>query len=206
MRLELPFLKKKKPTENQTKLVKGFDFKSIPLTQRAIVDEIIRKEGGYVNHPSDIGGPTKYGVTQNTLSQWRFNKATVEDVKHLTIDEARAIYYHLYIKKPKFDKLTHPTLLPFLVDYAVHSGPSRSIKALQTTLNAFLGIHLQTDGKLGPNTLGAVKSIKGLDQADQVLSRLVDERILFFISIVKSRPNQLVFLEGWVKRTLSFRR
>ena len=32
-----------------------------------IIKEIIRREGGYVNHPNDRGGPTKYGVHRNTL-------------------------------------------------------------------------------------------------------------------------------------------
>ncbi|STE86759.1 Predicted lysozyme (DUF847) [Escherichia coli] len=29
-----------------------------------IFDEILGKEGGYVNHPDDKGGPTKWGITE----------------------------------------------------------------------------------------------------------------------------------------------
>ena len=29
-----------------------------------LIDELIEREGGYVNHPSDRGGPTRFGITE----------------------------------------------------------------------------------------------------------------------------------------------
>ena len=29
-----------------------------------LIDALIEREGGYVNHPSDRGGATKYGITE----------------------------------------------------------------------------------------------------------------------------------------------
>ena len=34
----------------------------------AMITDVIRREGGYVNHPADKGGPTKYGITHKTLT------------------------------------------------------------------------------------------------------------------------------------------
>lgn len=31
-----------------------------------IFDEVLGKEGGYVNHPDDKGGPTKWGITEKS--------------------------------------------------------------------------------------------------------------------------------------------
>ena len=57
-----------------------------------IIKEIIRREGGYVNHPNDRGGPTKYGVTHKTLSRYLKREASIEDVKHMTEETAYEIY------------------------------------------------------------------------------------------------------------------
>ena len=29
-----------------------------------LIDELTEREGGYVNHPADRGGPTRFGVTE----------------------------------------------------------------------------------------------------------------------------------------------
>jgi lysozyme family protein len=37
------------------------------LSVRSIAEEIVAREGGYVNDPDDPGGPTKFGVTIHTM-------------------------------------------------------------------------------------------------------------------------------------------
>jgi len=101
-----------------------------------ILDEIIRREGGYVNHPSDRGGPTNFGITAQTLGAWRKlgRPATAAEVQALTETEARAIYRHQYITGPGLDVITHPGLLHLLVDAGVHSGPKQAVQWLQSAL------------------------------------------------------------------------
>jgi lysozyme family protein len=36
----------------------------------AMFDDVLRREGGFVDHPADRGGPTKYGITQRTLGHY----------------------------------------------------------------------------------------------------------------------------------------
>ena len=38
------------------------------MTADQIIEGILGKEGGYVDHPSDKGGPTRWGITQTTAS------------------------------------------------------------------------------------------------------------------------------------------
>jgi len=61
------------------------------------VTRVLRHEGGYVNHPADPGGATKYGITQRTFDRWRAGlKRVSEDVKWLTLPEAKDIYRAFY--------------------------------------------------------------------------------------------------------------
>jgi len=117
-----------------------------------ILDEIIRREGGYVNHPSDRGGPTNFGITAQTLGAWRKlgRPATAAEVQALTETEARAIYRHQYITGPGFEVITHPALLHLLIDAGVHSGPKRAVQWLQAALG------VTADGIIGPKTRAAL--------------------------------------------------
>lgn len=89
-------------------------------------------EGGYVNHPADPGGATKYGITRATLSHELGRAATIADVKNLTIARAGAIY------RKKYWALIGGDALPAGVDLmgfdiAVNSGPGLALQWLGLT-------------------------------------------------------------------------
>ena len=52
------------------------------------LDELIKREGGYVNNPADRGGATKYGITEAVARTNGF-KGNMRD---LPLDVAKAIY------------------------------------------------------------------------------------------------------------------
>lgn len=93
----------------------------IPAYIQPILNDILRREGGYVNHPADRGGPTKYGITASTLGEWRKlgRTATEEEVQALTEQEARQIYFTNYVQRPGLDVIQDQKLLGLLVDTAV---------------------------------------------------------------------------------------
>ncbi|MGL5838096.1 MAG: glycosyl hydrolase 108 family protein, partial [Sphingorhabdus sp.] len=35
-----------------------------PVNIDDLIDEVIEREGGYVHHPADRGGPTNWGITE----------------------------------------------------------------------------------------------------------------------------------------------
>ena len=59
---------------------------------------ILSHEGGYVDHPLDKGAPTHHGITLATLAEWRGHSVTADDVRRLTVEEAKEIYRQRYIK------------------------------------------------------------------------------------------------------------
>jgi lysozyme family protein len=142
-----------------------------------LITRVIEREGGYVNHPDDRGGPTKYGITQATLSAWRKSPVTAVQVEALTEGEARAIYRAEYFRG--MEAVTDPKVLEFLFDYSVNSGPGRALKALMVVL--------------GAQALGTV------DQAT-LFWPLICERLDNFLRIVGRDHSQAVFAEGWANR------
>lgn len=90
----------------------------------------LKYEGGYVDHPADPGGATNLGVTRATLARWRGRPVTKAEVKSLTHDEAAQIYRRFYWNPCGGSRL--PSGVDAVVfDWAVHSGPSRSLHALK---------------------------------------------------------------------------
>ena len=164
------------------------------MTIDPILDEVIRREGGYVHDPVDRGGPTKYGITQRTLRAWRGQMVTAADVRRLTRDEAWAIYQRRYVDAPGFATLPDP-LRAQVVDDGVLSGPRHTVKDLQRAIGG-----VTVDGQLGPTTRAALDSAG----VRLVHARLIQVRATRIGRIVQRAPSQARFLNGWLARITAF--
>lgn len=163
---------------------------------REFLDNVIDREGGYVDHPSDRGGPTKYGITLKTLRMHRDNPTlTRDDVRELTASEAREIYEDVYWFDSGLSDLPVTTnLSELLFDMAVNHGPGRTIKILQRVLG------VREDGDIGPVTRQAMQDYNKCD----LFLNVVRERILFYGRIVRNDLTQGAFISGWLNRTDHF--
>jgi lysozyme family protein len=180
-----------------------------PLTTEAIIAGILEREGGFADRRADRGGPTKYGITQATLSRWRNQPATVADVRELRPEEAAAIYRVRYVKP--FELLPE-TLAALLIDWGVTSGPDDPIKALQRILQA-KGLNVgPIDGILGPQTRRAVLADPNARDTYRALLR---SRIAFYLDLALNESTTRVYLEetpgaqlhnlrGWIARACEF--
>lgn len=166
-----------------------------------MIDDILRREGGFVNHPADRGGPTNFGVTLATLGDWRGTKVTLADVQKLKKEEARTIFGTLYYSRPHINAL--PELLqPIVFDMSINHGPATAIKLLQEVLNNS-GAPCDVDGGIGDETVAsAKKAAKAL--GDALVNRIVARRIELFQAIVDGDASQKVFLAGWLNRAREF--
>lgn len=155
------------------------------------LDEVLRHEGGYVNHPADPGGATNFGVTQATYNAWRKKKGlAARSVKSIARSEIEAIYRNEYWNKIKGDDLPAGVDLA-IFDFAVNSGVSRSSKYTQALVGT------PQDGVIGPATLKAIASYKGKLNLD-----LCDKRMAFLKGL-KTWPT---FGKGWTNRVNSVRK
>ena len=107
---------------------------------------LLAHEGGFVEHPDDPGGATKFGITGRTLARFRGTKVTREAVMALTRDEAGEVYRTLYWDKIGGDHL--PAGIDYAVfDAAVNSGVRQATLWLQRALG------VTADGVIGQKLL-----------------------------------------------------
>ena len=164
------------------------------MTVDEIIDEVIEREGSFVDHPADRGEATNFGITKRTLAQWRGRNVRRIDVQRLTKAEAREIIKHRYVDVQGIHKLEDADLQAQVVDISVHSGPVTAVKMLQK------GIRAKEDGIIGPKTLAKIAE-RGVEDAHQ---QLVIERVKLLGNICVKDPSQNVFLKGWLARALKF--
>lgn len=170
---------------------------------KQLIDEVLKKEGGYINHPADKGGPTKYGITRRTLETWRGVPVESRDIELLDKDEAAQIYEARYYIWPGIDKL--PELIrPVVFDMAVNHGPIKAVELLQDTLIKMTGKKLVVDGWIGGHTMAAATIAVNVYGQD-VVRQLCNRRAAFYHKLVENNPSQAVFLQGWLTRADSFR-
>jgi lysozyme family protein len=99
-----------------------------------LVDALIEREGGYVRHPADRGGPTCFGITEAVARAHGY----AGPMRQLPRSEAAAIYRRLYWARPRFDRVAERSaaLAAELFDTGVNMGPSVAVTFLQRALTA----------------------------------------------------------------------
>ena len=152
---------------------------------KEIVRDIIRREGGYVDHPKDPGGETKYGIAKRSHPK--------EDIKSLTKKRAEEIYYDEYWIPSKAPYVHHSLRATFF-DMVVNMGRSRAVKILQEALSA-KGWFTVVDGRIGPNTI-AMAEKSGLEP-----ERLRSYRVKYYANLVKRKPKMEKYWYGWYRRS-----
>lgn len=152
---------------------------------------ILEHEGGYVNHPSDPGGETKYGITKASYPNL--------DIKNLTVEDAKEIYYRDYFPKVKGEELLKisPGLALMVADMAFNAGPGRAAKILQQAVNKLAGSKVLTvDGGIGPKTLAEVQGIVDKEGDGNILLAYREVRQQFYEGL----KTFSVFGKGWTRR------
>lgn len=153
---------------------------------------VLPHEGGYSNHPSDKGGPTNYGITQETARRHGYTG----DMRELTLDFAQQIYGAEYW--PGLDDVENQAVASKILDLRVNFGVSGGNRIVQQAVNNLVEPPTAVDGRWGPDTLNSVNSC---DPA-MLLDELATVAAARYQAIADANPAQEVFLRGWLKRAL----
>lgn len=177
-----------------------------------IAEEIVVREGGYVNDPDDPGGATNFGVTIHTMRRLgldldRDGSITSADVRRLTRDQAIQIFIEHYFHRPLIAELPSP-LQATVFDMYVNAG-GNAVKILQRML-VEMGYAVVADGALGPKTLAAVRAAYRA-QPDNIGDAYGIARRNYYLRLADRRVASRKFARtqaggkgGWIKRAEEF--
>lgn len=177
-----------------------------------LIDAVIDREGGYVDHSADKGGPTCFGITQAVARAHGY----AGPMRQLPRSEAAGIYRRIYWLRPRLDEvaLRSGRLAAELFDTGVNMGPAVAITFLQRALTALNRggrdyADLTPDGRLGAATLGALDTfltVRGRSSGETVLLRALEalqgER---YLRLAERRPANEAFLYGWLANRIGER-
>jgi lysozyme family protein len=162
----------------------------MPITLSEALVFTLKWEGGFTNNPLDPGGPTNFGIIQSRYDQYRNSKKlSRRSVKDITEAEYTEIY-DTYYWEPVRAKWLDGTLGLALFDTAVNMGVGGALRRLQISLEVPL---------TGTWTQAISDHIHESDQLDLAIN-ICKLRIAKRYERIKERPDQKVFLKGWLNR------
>ena len=177
-----------------------------------IAQEIVAREGGYVNDPDDPGGATNYGVTLHTMRRLGLDlnqdgRVDAGDVRVLTRAHAISIFVEHYFRAPRIDRLPE-ALHPSVFDMYVNAG-ANAVKILQR-LFVEMRIDVAVDGVIGPRTIAGAKQAYAA-APDHLVDAYGIARRNYYYDLANHRPASRKYARkrdggkgGWINRAEAF--
>lgn len=156
---------------------------------------LLENEGGFSNHKADRGGATKYGITRKTLSKWRGRQASIDEVRALEPDEAKAIYEKWYWRELRCQEIENTNVAICLFDIGVVCGPGAARRLAERVCQGYREKR-RDSGIKGWDLISDINKVPACYFIGE-FSGLAEER---FRGIVRRNPNQKVFERGWIRR------
>jgi lysozyme family protein len=179
---------------------------------REIAEEIVDREGGYVNDPDDPGGATNHGVTIHTMRRLGLDldgdgAVTSADVRRLSRDQAVGIFLRHYYEAPGIARLPE-ALQASVFDMQVNAG-ANAVKILQRLL-CDMGLKVAVDGVIGPQTSRAAAEAAALAPGHLADAYGIARRNYYF-RLADRRPASRKYARrrdggkgGWIARAEEF--
>lgn len=149
----------------------------------------------YTDHPNDSGSKTKYGITKRTYELYFSKIVSDEEIRKMTEETAKKIYFDLYWKSIRLNEVSSPVIATAIFDTGVLYGTRIGTLLAQQALiqNEF---NLECDSLMGKKTVALLNRIKDSDFICD-FNLLINDRIE---KVIDSNPKNEVFRKGWVNR------
>lgn len=144
-------------------------------------DKLLGHEGGFVDHPADPGGATRWGITERVARVAGYRG----DMRELPVALAKRIAKTEYWDAVRADDMP-PGIRYALFDATYNSGPRQATLWLQRALE------VADDGMIGPKTL----MVAHATDPRALLPRMLAQRLRFMTGLA----NWPAFGKGWARR------
>lgn len=170
-----------------------------------LIDMVLKHEGGYAMVKNDMGGETYRGITRKNFPSWSGwkivdskkplkNNTIIKDVK--LEENVREFYYQNFYLPLKINKIQSLLISGHLLCHGVNAGIKNVVKLLQKSINIVYKVSIAVDGVIGDITLKYTNS----DKVEQLAQTFIEQRNQYYRNLVKNKPSQKKFLNGWLKR------
>ena len=164
-------------------------------------------EGGYVNHPDDLGGETNLGITLKTARQFGYTGR----MDTLSVDLANAILYQKFWKSMQLDSIanaqdtTYYEVAARMYKFGMNAGSARSIRNFQRCLNVMNQketkyADIAVDGRVGPKTNRAFRAYRktfGTEGVKPLRVCFDGLSVNHYVRISEYREANESFTRGW---------
>jgi len=166
------------------------------------VDKLLKVEGGYTNDPTDMGGATKYGITEKTARE----EGYTGQMQDLSLDIAKTIYKRRYWDKLRLDEIaiSSEKIAREMGDTYVNTGiGAQFLQRLLNVLNHQGKDYpdITVDGAVGPATISAFRSYlvpRGPEGESVLLAGLNALQANRYIELAESKETQEKYIYGWL--------
>lgn len=172
--------------------------------------DVLKHEGGYVNHENDLGGATNFGISLRFLKQLPSLAGDVDgnghinsnDIKQLTPESAAEFYRQYFWLHYRLDEIQDEALAIKLMNLFVNMRGNTAGLIVQRAANDLicsLETELVEDGVLGSKSIKVINSLED----EELLVCIKYQAWVVYQAIVKHTPSQAVFINGWRRRAFS---
>lgn len=164
------------------------------------IGTVLAHEGGFSDDPVDPGGATNYGVSLRFLRDAGIdlNQDGVideRDVRSMTVEQAVAVYRSEWWEPLQLGAIAVQVVATKIFDAAVNMGSGTVVRMVQQCLSR-LGVMLAVDGRMGPQTLGALNHV----DHEWFLTEFRAALAARYRYLIEQHPQLARFRLGWMRR------
>ena len=165
------------------------------------IDIVLKSEGGYQCDPADKGNYTSSGELKGTNFGISARVFPDVDIKHLTREQAKALYYKHYWMPMNLEGIRNANLILNMFDHGINAGKRGAIRMVQRI------VEVKADGVCGPVTTMAINTyvprimvIEGYGMLQSVYDHYKYARYKYYADLIMRKPIKKKYQKGWYNR------